>query len=507
MGLAVLFGGSLWIVVQIYINEMNERRLQELLQTAIVRMERQIDLAVIGMGELVATGPFDCSVEDRKAMEQVAFLSASIREIRVDSANGGCWGHDGRDEVFGSSLTTSPVLPATNPAYELATLKLANWQGLMVRWKRDNGSITALLASSGMLFDLLSSELRDHASLELSLQDGRIFSQYLPESGAQAVGDDPVQFGAASDRYPIQVELRINSDTFSTWNRIPEPAILGFAALMSGVFGFLSARGLVRPASRLDEMDEALAKGHIQPHFQPLFSLEDNHVTGFEMLARWIKPDGTSVSPAVFIPLAEEQDRIDPLVFSLLAQAGRQVGDLLKADADLKMSFNITPDQLLSDGFVERLTKQIDASGLPHHCLVLEITERQPIADVEKALMVSGRLAELGLRIAIDDAGTGHNGLSSLHALQANYLKIDKYFIDGVTLNRKSFVLVETLVSLAEQFGMTVIAEGIENADQLAKLQQLGIREGQGFIFSRPLPADELLSMMKQSQRQPMKAA
>jgi EAL domain-containing protein (putative c-di-GMP-specific phosphodiesterase class I) len=167
----------------------------------------------------------------------------------------------------------------------------------------------------------------------------------------------------------------------------------------------------------------------------------------------------------------------------------------------------VTPDQLLGQGFVESLTANITKTGLNLKQLVIEITERQPISDMQAALHVSRELLELGVRLALDDAGTGHNGLSSLHALQAHYLKIDKYFVDGVALDRKSGVLVEALISLAQQFSMDVVAEGIETEEQRVKLLELGIREGQGYLYARPLPASELIAKAKQSARALPKAA
>jgi EAL domain-containing protein (putative c-di-GMP-specific phosphodiesterase class I) len=127
--------------------------------------------------------------------------------------------------------------------------------------------------------------------------------------------------------------------------------------------------------------------------------------------------------------------------------------------------------------------------------MVVEVTERQAIADKDKAAAVTEKLIGAGMQVAIDDAGTGHNGLSAIHALGANYLKIDKFFVDGITLDRKSSELVELLAALAAKFGMTVVAEGVETEEQIAVLLQLGIRAGQGFFYSKPVPATTILAM------------
>jgi EAL domain-containing protein (putative c-di-GMP-specific phosphodiesterase class I) len=213
------------------------------------------------------------------------------------------------------------------------------------------------------------------------------------------------------------------------------------------------------------------------------------------MLARWIKPDGTMIPPLAFIPLAESSGRIERLTMELLRQAGDQLGGLLQVQTQLKLTFNVTPDQYLADDFVASLVANTTRFNLPHRALVIEVTERQAIADKTRAAKVTGKLNDAGMRVAIDDAGTGHNGLSAIHALGANYLKIDKFFIDGVTLDRKSSELVEMLAGLATKFGMIVVAEGIETEEQITALLQLGIREGQGFVYSRPVPAAAILAM------------
>lgn len=342
--------------------------------------------------------------------------------------------------------------------------------------------------------------------MEMVLSDQRVVSSYAPE-GAAGLVEDFSEFGKASERYPISVRLMIDDAAVASWNRSFSSDIIAIAGLISLGLGYLGARGLTRPPTPLRQLDDALSQGYIHPVYQPLFCLSTGRMTGFEMLARWTRPDGSSISPAVFIPLAEDSGRIDRLTFALLDKAGAEIGDMLQRNETLKLSFNVTPDQLLGVGFVESLSSQIAKAGLNPRQLVIEITERQPISDFEPALQVSRELSKLGIRLAIDDAGTGHNGLSSLHALQAHYLKIDKYFVDGVALDRKSAVLVEALISLASQFGMEVVAEGIETEEQRIKLLDLGIQEGQGYLYAKPLPASDLIARVEQGAQPMPKAA
>lgn len=506
LALAALVAGCLWLIAHSFVAQANRQQLNDILTAAVIRLERQIDLAVISMGELGAGGPYGCSPAVSKTIEDIAFRSVSIREIRVASPTATCWADNAHEEIFRAPLASSNPVSAINPAYELAPIEAGEWKGLMVRWTNEDGSLTAFLATDGLLFDILPGELRDHARMEMTLSDNRVVSSYAPE-GAVAENTASSEFGTASERYPIRVRLMIDEAVVAAWNSGIGSDIIAIAGLFSLGLGYLGARGLTRPQTPLQQLDEALARGHIHPVYQPLFCLATDEMTGFEMLARWTRQDGSSVSPAVFIPLAEGSGRIDRLTFALLDKAGAEISDMLRHNTALKLSFNVTPDQLLSAGFVDALTTKIAKAGLNATQLVIEITERQAISDIEAALRVSRELSALGIRVAIDDAGTGHNGLSSLHALQAHYLKIDKYFVDGVALDRKSGVLVEALISLANQFGMDVVAEGIETEEQRLKLLELGIREGQGYIYAKPLSAAELLDIAGQKAKARPKAA
>lgn len=506
LALAALVAGSLWLIAQSFVAQANRQQLNDILTAAVIRLERQIDLAVMSMGELGAQGPYGCSPSVNKAIEDIAFRSVSIREIRVSSAKVTCWADNAHEQVFQAALAASDPVPAINPAYELAPIEAEEWKGLMVRWTTEDGSLTAFLATAGLLFDILPGELRDHALMEMTLSNQQVVSSYEPE-GAAGLDGPFGEFMKASERYPIRVRLMIEEAVIGSWNSSFGSDIIVIAGLFSLGLGYLGARGLVRPPTPLRQLDDALSRGHVHPVYQPLFCLATGRMTGFEMLARWTKPDGGSVSPAVFIPLAENNGRIDTLTSVLLGRAGSEIGDLLRRHETLKLSFNVTPDQLLGAGFVENLASMIAKAGLNPTQLVIEITERQPISDFEAALQVARELAMLGIRLAIDDAGTGHNGLSSLHALQAQYLKIDKYFVDGVALDRKSSVLVEALISLAEKFGMEVVAEGIETEEQRSKLLDLGIKEGQGYLYAKPLPASDLIARVENSLAPLPKAA
>jgi EAL domain-containing protein (putative c-di-GMP-specific phosphodiesterase class I) len=151
---------------------------------------------------------------------------------------------------------------------------------------------------------------------------------------------------------------------------------------------------------------------------------------------------------------------------------------------------------LCRDGFAKSLIALVDESGLAPRQVCIEITERQEISAPEKASAATAILRKTGFRVAIDDAGTGHNGLAAIQMLDASTLKIDKFFVDHIAHDTRSTMMIDMLVSMAERFGMKTVAEGVETQDQVDVLRQAGVDYIQGFVYARPVPANGFVSAL-----------
>ena len=493
---AGLFAGGLSLAHTAFIASWNEQQLHRLVRDTLSRTEQAIDSAVMKTSDVVFSQDTSCATVDRMAMTRALYGSSIMKNMRLETRDGTCWSYEEKNQALEQSIAAAQHNRTKNPGYSLFSLGFHGWKGLGVRWQYGpEKSIIEVLATGGLLFAILPVELRDSALMQLTLTDGSSFASYAPRAGSGRDEAALIIFEEKSVQYPIAISLKVDAVALAQWNHSLSPLTSAIVVAFGLGFGVLSARGMFRSTSILDELDAALANGEIRPYFQPIFHLESRELLGFEMLARWIKPDGAVIPPLAFIPLAESNGRIERLTTELLKQAGAQLGGLLQAQSHLKLSFNVTPDQYLAADFVDNLTAQATKFGLPLNSMVVEVTERQAIADKDKAAAVTEKLIDAGMQVAIDDAGTGHNGLSAIHALGANYLKIDKFFVDGITLDRKSSELVELLAALAGKFGMTVVAEGVETEEQIAVLLQLGIRAGQGFVYSKPVPATTILAM------------
>jgi EAL domain-containing protein (putative c-di-GMP-specific phosphodiesterase class I) len=176
----------------------------------------------------------------------------------------------------------------------------------------------------------------------------------------------------------------------------------------------------------------------------------------------------------------------------------KQLQPRLRSDKHFKMSVNIVPRHLVSAGFVEKFRRVVSDARVSARQIVLELTERDALPDLERAASIVKELRDLGFKVAMDDVGVGHSGLSQIKGLGANTIKIDKFFIDTITQDGSAATIVEMLVRLAAKLDMTVLAEGIETTEQIDALLACGVEQGQGYIVSPPLPFeafDELLDM------------
>ena len=236
-----------------------------------------------------------------------------------------------------------------------------------------------------------------------------------------------------------------------------------------------------------------LAAGEFELHYQPIVNLRSNEITGIEALIRWHHPDKGMVLPAMFIPLAEEIGFIVPLGEWVLREACAAAA---KWAEPLTVSVNLSPAQFRNPGLIETVADALAASGLPPERLELEITEMVLLGDSEATLATLFQLRDLGVRIAMDDFGTGYSSLSYLQSFPFDKIKIDRSFVKDITDGVGSLNIVRAVTAMAQGLGMTTTAEGVETNEQLEIVRAEGCTEMQGFLFSHPLPADEVDRML-----------
>jgi sensor c-di-GMP phosphodiesterase-like protein len=218
---------------------------------------------------------------------------------------------------------------------------------------------------------------------------------------------------------------------------------------------------------------------------------------GAEVLMRWRKPDGTVVPPASFIPLAESSGLIIDMTRTLMRRVCQEAGPEFARRPNLKVTFNLTARHFGNEDIVEDVRRIFSKSQIRLSQVVLEVTERQPLENLTETRRVIAALQGLGVRVAIDDVGTGHSGLSYMLKLGVDIIKIDKVFIDALGTDRNSNTIIETLIDLAQNMRMEIIAEGVESFEQVVHLRELGVRSAQGYVFAPPLPGSAFLQLVE----------
>jgi sensor c-di-GMP phosphodiesterase-like protein len=250
-------------------------------------------------------------------------------------------------------------------------------------------------------------------------------------------------------------------------------------------------------ANPVAEIERALAAGEFVPYYQPIVDIRSGQLRGAEVLVRWKKPDGTLVLPGAFIPLAESSGLIREMTRDLMRRVCVEAGDAIGCRPALKISFNFAGKLFGDDSIVKDVRKIFSASPIKLSQVVLEVTERDPIENFTETRQIIAALQGLGVRIAIDDVGTGHSGLSYMLKLGVDIIKIDKMFVDAIGTDRNSTTIVETLIDLAHNMRMDVVAEGVENFEQVMHLRELGVRSAQGYVFAPPLPGSAFLQLIE----------
>ena len=243
----------------------------------------------------------------------------------------------------------------------------------------------------------------------------------------------------------------------------------------------------------------AIGRQEMRLYHQPIVDIITGHVSGFEALMRWQRADGAIVSPLNFIPIAEETGIICELGAWALTDALNELRGWIDSGvvpATTTMSVNVSPRQIADPNFAEIVQDALERSGVSPHLLWIEMTESMMLEEPDLAQTTLRQIRSMGVRLALDDFGTGFSSLSLLQQFPIQRIKIDRAFVQGIADNGNDRSLVRTIIAMAQSMGLDLVAEGVETVQQLQSLRELGCDKAQGYLISRPVPADAMRSTM-----------
>ncbi len=276
-----------------------------------------------------------------------------------------------------------------------------------------------------------------------------------------------------------------------------------------GGFQFFSSRLDRMTQSRLKleaELQSAVDNSEFAPVFQPKICFSSGEIIGAEALARWERPEGRTVSPGVFIPIAEEIGLIDAIGGQILRKSCEAAADWARRGRDLSVAVNVSPKQFEREDFIDEVLDAMRAAGLPPKRLELEITETMAVSNPQRVIEVMRPLRAMGVKLALDDFGTGHANLSILTQLSFDTFKIDRQFISALDAGGEGPAIVETILAMAETLGLKTVAEGVETQAQAEFLRRRGCTMAQGFLYAgglKPAAFDDLLESWQDQANAP----
>jgi sensor c-di-GMP phosphodiesterase-like protein len=482
-----------------YLEKRGMNELEVTVKRVIWLTETRLGHVIEGLDALAARGVTSCAGGDRVAMHETSFRVVPIKEISIVGADTAtvCTNLDvalGRRNVISEPIGNGRA----DLVIEIVRL---NDKDNLVRVRRASvwGTWIAALVPVEMLVPRTSSSGGPVVvSATLASADGTVIGE-RPADQAEDGGDGPLLTAQLkSERFGVVVTASMpRTRAIASGADLVLIAALG-TGLGTALILSLLAFGPWRPRDNpVAELERAIRNDEFVPHYQPIVDLTTARIVSAEVLIRWRKPDGTLVPPVQFIPLAENSGLIVALTRALMRRVCAEAGTAIGARPDFRLGFNLSAHHFVDETIVEDVRTIFGASPIALNQVLLEVTERQPLDNLTMARRVIAALQGLGASVGLDDVGTGHSGLSYMLKLGVDFIKIDKIFVDAIGTERYSTTIIETLVNLARDMHMEIIAEGVETFEQVQHLRERGIRKAQGYVFAPPLPGTSFVQLLQ----------
>lgn len=479
-------------VLTSYAERQAEGEMRAIAERYVLRAEKAIGDAVSALQKLHQGGFVTCAAMARAAFHSALSDAPFVQMVGVVDANGVLMCNVPEEATSGKPVL--PVLQSDSPLVGIG-MRDRSYEGTrvaLVSWRIGNGQrLMAEISPVAISIDPGPEYLRPYRHVDLRLGDGVVWLRSGESNSLDATAAErQLVVSVASAKYPMSADVTVPAFAAETLVRdlkvVAAIASVGVAILLVGVGVWFSWR----PDSEAeDDFVQAIRKSEFVPFYQPVMDIETGRLRGCEVLMRWQRPDGTIISPGAFMTFAETSGHVFEMTRQIMRKTCDEVGDLYYRNPDFKLSINLFAGHFEDRRIIDDIQEIYGDSQIAFQQIVMEVTERQPLANMETARKIIAEMQALGVRVALDDVGTGHGGFAYLQKLGIDIIKIDKMFIDSLGTDDNSTTIVDTMVELADNLGMGIIAEGVEHMEQIERLRELGVSAAQGYIFSPPLPA------------------
>jgi sensor c-di-GMP phosphodiesterase-like protein len=465
-------------------------------QRTIALAEVRINAALQSLDRLGRQGIASCAPAHLDALRRATVTASTIKDLSiVDPAGDTLCSALGTEQADYKVVASQRAAAGTDVLIEV--LHIGRTQEPMIRLRRAGGGLAAMVPADLMAVQASTQGNASSKHARLMLRDGTTVASVGAEPGDEASAAGRLHATAQSLRYGIVATVSMpRADVLTEVDHLQALGIVitGLIALLILVFALLTVWAARR--NPLAVIADGLEAGEFVPYYQPIVNIKTGQLRGAEVLARWRKPDGTVVPPVDFIALMESSGLIPELTRAIMRKARDEVGAAYARRPHLQLGFNLSAQQLANERIVAELLDVFDDSPVRLSQVVVEVTERQPLQDLTEARRVIAALQGIGVRIAIDDVGSGHSGLPYMLKLGADILKIDKMFVDAAGSDQNSSKIIETLVDLARKLRLDIVAEGVETFEQIVYLRDIGVSAAQGYVFAPPLPGPSFLQLV-----------
>lgn len=495
-----------WLSWQAAIHS-EQARLHEFANRIIGRAERSVEQATEALQQLSASTLTPCTGAHIRLMQQVAVAAHAVDQIGYfenDVLRCSSWGMSDRPVTRSQPERITPegvgiklsITPYVSDGATMMALQYGNY---------------SVLVNPGRFTDVIVDE-RIH--LAIATPEGRVLSESgraMPDAiravlevraildGESSTAEDPHLYALVRRGDWTGIAIAPRQEMLDTMRRDQ------LWLLPIGVFIGLFIAGLVIHLSRkrlspLAELQQAVKRREFSVHYQPIIELPSGRCVGAEALVRWRRPDGTTIPPDHFIPLAEDSGLILPITDQVIAQVAREMKHALAADPTAHIAINLCADDIHTGRALDVLSRTLTRSGIAARQIWLEATERG-FMDIEPARATLARARALGHPTAIDDFGTGYSSLQYLQGLPMDALKIDKAFVATIGTGAVSGQIIDHIIDMAKSLSLAIVAEGVETRAQADYLAARGVAFAQGWLYSKPLPADAFLRFLENDRK------